>query len=513
MGVSAHGHFVVACAGLIAAHIAPTYATASPPAIVFDAARQTPAGGNPVGLVAADLDGDGRPDLAVSNASTHDVSILLGRADGSFFAVTPAIVSPHPLTIAAADFNGDGRMDLVAGDLSGKSVVVAFGSGGGLFAAGATYDAGMAPSFVATGDFNGDHRPDIMVGGPYFGIAVLLNLGSGVMGTRVIVYADQPPPPFGSHSAYRVGDLDGDGLGDIAFAGFLSVDFELEGEGFDLFRSLGDGSFSSSHINGAYFPYDLELVDWDRDGRLDVALLGDATYIMVNRNLGGAAFSPPGPVLWVPDSSTALAAADYNGDGVPDMAVGQEGASLMVLKAGLGDGTLGPDTPLTLPDTFRQMVVADFNGDTLPDLALVESSLNAIAVYLNRSAGPPPPPPAGEAAADPNLIQVTTYDPATGVLGFTYGPACQATDHTVVFGDLTSAIRGSYSGMVCGIGTSGAASFNPGSGSVFFLVVGNNGTTEGSYGQNSLGVERPEATGLGVCDYPQDLLGLCPNSP
>jgi hypothetical protein len=493
---------------MIAMALVPARSAAAPPPIVFDTARHTPVGGGPVALVAADLNGDGRPDLAVSNSSTHDVSILLGHGDGTFSAATPATLSPHPGAIAAADFNGDGLDDLVAADYSGHSVVVAFGSGGGLFGAGATYDAGMSAAFVATGDFNGDHRPDIMVGGPYFGVSVLLNLGNGTMALRMIVHPDDPPPMWGGESTYGVGDLDGDGLDDIMAAGWESCCGEPEGQGFQFYRSLGTGSFASSFVDGTYYPSDLEIVDWDLDGRRDVALLGIDAYVQVNRNLGGGAFSAPGAILFVPDNSIAMASADYNGDGIPDVALGQGGQALVVLKAGLGDGTLGSDAPLSLSDTFQglhRIVVADFNDDGLPDLALVEQTLGSVGVYLNRST----PPPAGEAAQDPGLIQVTAYDQATGNLDFTYGPACRATDHSIVIGDLTAPVKGTYSSMVCGLGTSGAASFNPGAGSVFFLVVGNNGTTAGSYGLTSQGTERPHATGLGACDYPQ-ALGACP---
>ena len=494
------GCLVFAFAALLAASSAPAFGT--PPPIVFDAVRHTPAGSVPSGLVAADFDGDGRSDLAVANAGTHDVSILLGRNDGTFFAVTPAIVSPHPNALAAADFNGDGRQDLVGGDYNGKSVVVAFGSGGGLFGAGSTYDAGMQPTFVATGDFNGDHRPDILVGGVNFGMSVLLNLGNGAMGTRIIVVADQLPPQFGGHVAYRVGDLDADGLDDIALAGWESVGGEISGQGFTYYRSLGNGSFSSSFNDGQIAPFDLALADWDRDGRNDVWLLGQ-DGVNVYRSLGDGSFAPPTTPSVV--DASGLAVADLNRDGLPDAALGVSGQSHVVLKAGLADGTLGPDGPLPLSDTFRGMVAADFNGDALPDLALLEQSLNSIGVYLNHSV----PPPAGEAALDPGLIQVTGFSLATGMLDFTYGPACQAVNHNVVLGDLASPARGSYSGIVCGIGTSGASSFNPGPGSVFFLVVGNNGTTEGSYGLTSQGIERPEATGLAACDLPQ-ALGACP---
>jgi hypothetical protein len=60
------------------------------------------------------------------------------------------------------------------------------------------------------------------------------------------------------------------------------------------------------------------------------------------------------------------------------------------------------------------------------------------------------------------------------------------------------------------VGDSGGASFNPGPGSVFFVVVANNGSVEGSYGKDSSGItERPEASGLPGCDYTQDLSNSC----
>jgi hypothetical protein len=91
----------------------------------------------------------------------------------------------------------------------------------------------------------------------------------------------------------------------------------------------------------------------------------------------------------------------------------------------------------------------------------------------------------------------------------TYTPACDATDHALVWGALAAVSTYSYAGAVCGIGTSGSASFDPGPGSVFFLVVGTTGSAEGSYGTDNLGQERPEATGMGACDRPQQLGAAC----
>lgn len=94
-----------------------------------------------------------------------------------------------------------------------------------------------------------------------------------------------------------------------------------------------------------------------------------------------------------------------------------------------------------------------------------------------------------------------------------YTPACGATRHTIYWG--TSPIAGSlaWSGSACGLGTSGITSFDPGNPSpgrsFYFVIVGQDATSEGSYGKSSSGAERPEAIGVGACDRPQVRGGGC----
>jgi hypothetical protein len=40
---------------------------------------------------------------------------------------------------------------------------------------------------------------------------------------------------------------------------------------------------------------------------------------------------------------------------------------------------------------------------------------------------------------------------------------------------------------------------------VYFVVVAQNASSEGSYGHRSSGAQRPEATGTSACDLPQSL--------
>jgi len=109
----------------------------------------------------------------------------------------------------------------------------------------------------------------------------------------------------------------------------------------------------------------------------------------------------------------------------------------------------------------------------------------------------------GEAAA------LTVAKSATpGSLDIGYLPACDAADHNVYIGDLTTVSTYAYGDVACSIGATGSVTFNPGSGSVFFLVVANNGLHEGSYGIDGAGTQRPEDVGTPGCDRLRDLPGV-----
>ena len=75
-------------------------------------------GSGPNGLLAHDFNGDGRPDLAVTNVNDDNVTILLRQPGGGFAPMpgSPFGVGDAPVSIATADFNRDGLSDLVTGD-------------------------------------------------------------------------------------------------------------------------------------------------------------------------------------------------------------------------------------------------------------------------------------------------------------------------------------------------------------------------------------------------------------
>lgn len=125
-----------------------------------------------------------------------------------------------------------------------------------------------------------------------------------------------------------------------------------------------------------------------------------------------------------------------------------------------------------------------------------------------------PDPALGATPGEATQLVVTGYDPATGELSISYDPACSAVDHHIEFGPLQEVATFGYTGQECGIGTGGSyGAFNPGPGSFFFLVVGDDGAAiEGSYGTTSTGgtpAERPEDLLDPDCSRDQDLSQRC----
>ncbi len=124
-------------------------------------------------VVAADLNGDGRLDLA--GGQGDDVAVLKGNGDGTFQSPVKYSAGGNAGNLSVSDFNQDGTLDilLVNSGWQDDTVSVLLGTGGA-FAAPLSFFLGN-PSDAAPGDFNEDGYPDVAVATG--GVAVLFNDG------------------------------------------------------------------------------------------------------------------------------------------------------------------------------------------------------------------------------------------------------------------------------------------------------------------------------------------------
>lgn len=137
-------------------------------ALVYESAYE------PNDVASGDLDGDGDLDLVVSNEGVScplggcetrpsSLSFLLNRGDGRFDQASETVLeaSVKSNSIALADLDGDGRLDLALANVWGGEVRVYSGTGDGRFTESASHVVGNSPRSLTVRDLNSDGAPDI----------------------------------------------------------------------------------------------------------------------------------------------------------------------------------------------------------------------------------------------------------------------------------------------------------------------------------------------------------------
>src|SRR5271157_1132232 len=213
-------------------------------------------------IVVADFNGDGNPDLAVANTGSNTISIYLGNGAGAFASnmdfTAGTTMSVQSLT--AADFNGDGKLDLAVTNFGcnpcnstalGGNVAVLMGNGDGTFQAAVYYPGVNKPTSITAVDFNGDGSVDLAFINffPYT-VTVLQNKGDGTFLTPT------PPVLYGAGNGpvfVAAVDVNGDGKPDLVAlnGGSNSVTVMLNKCG-GCIGACAAGSIASV-VNGASF--------------------------------------------------------------------------------------------------------------------------------------------------------------------------------------------------------------------------------------------------------------------
>jgi hypothetical protein len=399
-----------------------------------NASLRFPAGAGPSQVAVGDFNGDGKPDLVVSNAQSNTVSVLLNNGDGTFqsprqftigsfkFPSAPAVgneLGDFRRQLVLADFNHDGKLDIAVTNYDSGDISVLLGRGDGTFEPQRRFDATSAPFGLAVGDLNGDGVPDLVAIDSHAAedstVAVLLGRGDGTF---------EPQQTFAAHtdgafpfSTVTLADLNHDGKTDLIVSGGVR-------DKATIFLGNGDGTFQPGvNYQAGGVAAGVAVADVNGDGIPDViATAADPSGVTVLLGNGDGTFTPlvntntDSLLFPAGQSPVAVAVADFGSqvtqpdgsvtlgppDGHPDLIVAASGAVYPSVPPGprgifliptLWDSQgqfigLGVPQLLAPAEQPLDVTVRDVNGDGAPDIVAVDQA-GALVIFGKRPRIPP----------------------------------------------------------------------------------------------------------------------------
>ncbi len=312
----------------------------------FDSAIRVQTGGKPLAAALADLDGDGKPDVAlIHERSAHALEVYRNHSTPGTISLLPtqALASKPMLSdIAIADLDGDGKLDIAVTSIGSNGFSIYRNNstiGNIAFAAPVDYSTDFGTTMIRVADFDGDGLTDILV---------------------------HVPNP-GNTYIYRNNST----KGQLSFA-------------------------QASFINFGAKPLDIAVIDMNYDGKPDVMGTTDllSNSVVSHRNVS----VPGGTINFVNTNSPTpvkpwparIMLNEFGGDAMPDLAIIHNSNGLLSMIRGLappGSTTITfsstIDMPVAGPGDLAGLALEDLNGDGKADVVTTRAVGKTILIHKN----------------------------------------------------------------------------------------------------------------------------------
>jgi hypothetical protein len=427
----------------------------------FPARVDFTSGTSPRGAALGDFDGDGRVDAAVVNAGSNSISVFRntstgGSIDASAFAQRVDLsTGTNPWGVAVGDIDGDGKLDLAVTDAGGDSVSVfrnTSTSGGittGSFASRVKFATGESPMGIAIRDLDGDGKPEIALVN-YHSVTLSVFRNTSEIGSLTTSSfagrIDFPAPQYTTPQSIAIGDLDGDGKPDIAVGNY-------NGNTLSVFRNSSDPwsiprfAFTRSDFITGRNPFSVSIGDLDGDGAADVVVSDyqcDSISVYRNRSAIGSIQFDPRADFPAGTSPASAGIADIDGDGLPDIVVTNYNAGSMSIlhnvsvSGSITSSSFSPRVDFATASHPGEIAVGDIDNDGKPDLLVPDGYGNSLSVFRNIIMSPP--------TIDSSWPMFGPVGMPVNITGKNFGTT--PADNTVYFGAVKAAISNASSGSL-----------------------------------------------------------------
>ena len=332
----------------------------------------------------ADVNGDTKPDILVTNYGSNTLGIFLNLGNGTFSAQTRYPTGDHSSTISVttADLNGDNKLDIILANYDAGSVGVLLNTGNGMFPSQTDYSTGLnsGPISVSSADVNGDNKTDIIVANfDSATIGVLLNMGNGTFTSQTIYSTGNASGPRSLVAA----DINGDHKLDMIVSNRLAHNV-------GVFLNVGNGIFTNQTIystGDGSSPVSVVTADINSDNMLDIIVANtQSDNIGIYLNVANGMFTNPITYTTGYGSSPRSAVAvDLNGDSTLDIIVANHDTDNVGVLLNMGNLIFTSQTMYStgLNSGPQSAITADVNSDNRPDIIVANEGSNSVGVFLN----------------------------------------------------------------------------------------------------------------------------------